>query len=107
MQLRYMGFDQTENIRSYRFDSIAKGEPVGHFIVSADLVLFRKHRVGIQEGPTLSRQRLACDLEGVCPSCHQLTENDLLDFVSARSMAQASKAGSRNHKRSPEVQENA
>jgi len=105
--LRYMGFDQSENIRHYRFDSISKGQPISHFVVSAVLLLFRKHRVGIQEGPTLSMRRLACDLEGICPSCHSLTEGDLLDFVTARSLAQANKAGSRNLKRSPKVPEGA
>jgi hypothetical protein len=100
MQLRYMGFDQTQNIRVYRFDSVAKGEPVGHFVVSADLVLFQKHHVAIQEGPTLSMQRLAVDLEGLSPSLHQLTESDFLDFVSARSLAQSRKTGPRNFKRS-------
>ncbi len=99
-QLRYMGFDQAQNVRLYHFDSIAKGQPVGHFVVSADLMLFQKHHVGIQEGPSLCMHRLATDLEGLSASRHQLTDNDLRDFVSARSVAQARKTGPRNFKRS-------
>ena len=100
MQLRYMGFDQTRNVRLYHFDSVAKGKPVGHFVVSADLMLFQKHHVGIQEGPSLCMHRLATDLEGLYASHHELTDSDLLEFVSARSLAQARKNTSRNFKRS-------
>ena len=100
MQLRYMGFDQSKNIRIYRFDTVAKGQPVGHFIVTADLVLFQKHNVGIQEGPSLCMHRLAEDLEGPSGSPHQLTDDDMRSFVTARKAAQSRKTGPRNFKRS-------
>lgn len=100
MQLRYMGFDQSKNIRIYRFDTISKGQPVGHFVVTADLVLFQKHNVGIQEGPSLCMHRLAEDLEEPSNSPHQLGDDDMLSFVAARKAAQSRKASSRSFKRS-------
>jgi hypothetical protein len=37
MDLRYMGFDQTQNRRVYKFDYCAKGVPPAGFLVSADI----------------------------------------------------------------------
>ena len=62
MQLRYMGFDQAKNIREYKFDGAAEGKTIAHFVVSADLALFVKHRVGLQEGPSLCLKRLSTNL---------------------------------------------
>ena len=46
MQLRYIGFDQAKNIREYKFEGVAAGETAKHFVVSADLAMFVKYRVG-------------------------------------------------------------
>ena len=40
MEVRYLGFEQRQNARSYRFDVVEKGPPARRFIVSADLSLF-------------------------------------------------------------------
>lgn len=53
-RLQYRGFEQIGNIRAYRFARMLQGEETQEFTVSADLALFTKHHVGIQEGPALS-----------------------------------------------------
>jgi hypothetical protein len=95
MQLRYMGFDQTNAVRVFRFDSIVDHAPAVRYIVTADLALFLKHRIAIQEGPTLCARKLASDLELPDQQEHNLTNDDLLAYVAARSDAEARKAAAR------------
>jgi hypothetical protein len=45
MEVRYLGFEQRQNARSYRFDVVEKGPPARRFIVTADLSLF--HTLGV------------------------------------------------------------
>ena len=52
-EIRYQGFEQTRNIRSYKFQAWRSGEENQEAIVTVDMVLFRKHGIGIQEGPGL------------------------------------------------------
>ena len=92
MDLRYLGFDQSENARSYRFDLVVKGDKNRHFIVTVDLALFRAHRVAIQEGPSLCAQKLVADLEKCPDGAHQLTEEDLRAYSAGRAAAEARKA---------------
>jgi hypothetical protein len=87
--LRYMGFDQTESIRAYRFQSVSPGEDTKTFIVTTDLALFRKHHVGIQEGPALCLQTLVAELAGAHsiprPPLHRaLTDQDMLAHLASR-----------------------
>lgn len=97
MELRYMGFDQTQNTRTYKFDRLIKGEPMARFLVTADMALFLRHHVGIQEGPALCAQKLTSDLECSAVS-HELTNDDLRAYASARADAEARKAAiRRNH----------
>jgi len=92
VEVRYLGFDQSQNARSYRFDVVEKGQPAKHFIVTADLSLFHTHRVVIQEGPALCASKLLADLEREFAGAHELTAEDLLSYVNARSMAEAKRA---------------
>jgi hypothetical protein len=91
MELRYLGFDQLQNARAYRFDAIAKGEATRQFVVTVDLALFRTHRVGIQEGPSLCAHKLTADLEGSPQDSHELTTEDLRAYAEARANAEARK----------------
>jgi len=102
MQLRYMGFDQTKNIREYRFDGTAAGETAKHFVVSADLALFAEYRVGLQEEPTLCLQKLAADLETPQQLPHQLTNGDLTAHIADRAAAAERKRSSRKSRNAPE-----
>jgi hypothetical protein len=97
MELRYRGFEQKQNKRAYKFERVAKGEPSTKLVVTADLDLFLKHHVGIQEGPSLCAHKLASDLHdtGEPTLEHELTNEDLLAYASARAAAQARRAESR------------
>ena len=95
MELRYLGFDQSQNARKYRFHVITKGEDTRQFVVTVDLELFRTHRVGIQEGPSLCAQKLAADLESCSEGAHELTTEDLRAYAEARAAADARKVEAR------------
>ena len=95
MELRYLGFSQSQGRRVYRFDCLSKGDNARQFVVSADLALFLKHHVGIQEGPALSAQKLAADLDGCREGRHELTDSDLYAWAAARDALEARKAESR------------
>jgi hypothetical protein len=101
MEVRYLGFEQQESTRSYRFDVVEKGQPTKRLIVTADLSLFHTHGVGIQEGPALSASKLVKDLESDFAGTHELTAEDLLSYVNARSLAEARRAEMRKAPRRP------
>lgn len=106
MALRYVGFDQEKNTRAYKFEQVTEGEDALRFVVSADLALFLKHHVGIQEGPGLCAHKLSADLEKTKEGDHRLTDEDLLSYVAARAAAEARRAESRKHsaRRRPPIQ---
>lgn len=95
MQLRYMGFDQAKAVRVYRFDLLDERAPAIRYVITADLSLFLKHHVGIQEGPSLCARKLASDLETLAQHEHILTNDDLLAYVAARADVEARKAAAR------------
>lgn len=92
MEVRYLGFEQQQNARSYRFDVVEKGEPARRFIVTADLSLFHTYGVVIQEGPSLCVDKLVADLQRNFAGAHELTAEDLRSYVNARSLAEAKRA---------------
>ena len=89
MELRYLGFEQFQNARGYRFDLVAKGDPTRQFLVTVDLALFRTHGIGIQEGPSLCAQKLLADLERCSDGAHELTTEDLRAYAHERAAAEA------------------
>ncbi len=101
MEVRYMGFEQMRNARSYRFDVVEKGQPARHFTVTTDLSLFHTHGVGIQEGPALSASKLTADLENNAAGAHELTTEDLLSYVNARAAETARRIEKRKAPRRP------
>jgi len=82
-----MGFDQTKNIRKYKFDGVAEDETTTHFVVSADLALFIRHHVALQDGPALCLKKLTADLEALQQLPHELTSRDLAAYVLAQAAA--------------------
>jgi hypothetical protein len=92
MEVRYLGFDQQQNSRSYQFDVVEKGEPSKRFIVTTDISLFHSFGVVIQEGPSLCAGKLLADLEGNFDGPHELTAEDLRSYVNTRSLAEAKRA---------------
>jgi hypothetical protein len=95
MELRYLGFDQKQNTRQYKFDGVATGQPTLHYVVTADLALFREHRIGIQEGPSLCAHKLSCAQQAATEVKLELTNEDLRAHADARSIAEARKAEAR------------
>jgi hypothetical protein len=95
MQLRYLGFDQSQNARAYRFDITEKGQATRQCTVMVDLCLFRTHHVGIQDGPNLCAKKLTADLETVSAGEHQLTGDDLRAFAEARDAEEARRVEAR------------
>jgi len=86
--LQYLGFEQTGTIRAYRFKRISRGEETREFIVNADLALFLKHHIGIQEGPELSLHLLSPGADSCvpdsCPSSRSLSQQDMLAHLARR-----------------------
>jgi hypothetical protein len=92
MEVRYLGFEQRQNARSYQFEIVEKGELPRSSIVTTDLSLFRTNGVTIQEGPTLCASKLVADLEKSFTGPHELTAEDFHAYVNARSLAEAKRA---------------
>lgn len=101
MDIRYMGFEQQKNARAFRFDVVVKGQPNKRCVVTADLSLFLRNRVALQEGPTLSANKLTIDLENNLDGEHELTEQDLQRHTEARLQAEATRAEKRGGRRPP------
>lgn len=89
LELRYVGFDQTQNTRFYRFEKLVNGEAALRFVITADLALFLEHRISLQEGPSLCAVKLASDLACHQLGEHQLTNADLVAHLTVRASADA------------------
>jgi hypothetical protein len=86
--LRYAGFTQAQNVRSYHFGTFAIGRPVEQFVVTVDLTLMLKHRISVQEAPGLCLRKLAADLKDVPDrERHELADDDLRAVASSRAAA--------------------
>lgn len=99
MEIRYLGFDQLQNSRVYRFEVREKGLPNRHLAVTANMDVFRIHRVGIQEGPSLSGIKLTADLEKGCELEHELTAEDVRAYADSKTLAEAQRAAMRKNPR--------
>ncbi len=90
--LQYMGFEQTGTIRAYRFRQISPGEETREFIVTADLRLFVRYHVGIQEGPALCLRLLSAGARSSIPAAwpvsQSLSQGDLLAHLATHSAAE-------------------
>jgi cold shock CspA family protein len=92
IQLRYVGFDQDSFTRSFRFHAIVAGEQTRDYVVTADVRLFQKHHVGIQEGPSLCTRVLLAQLAASSDQRPRtmravLAEKDLVAHVASRTVA--------------------
>ncbi len=86
--LRYSGFEQSGSMRIFRFEQLVPGEERRVFLVSADLSLFTKHQIGLQEGPALCLHLLATDSDSVVQNGPQfrcsLSDRDMLAHIARR-----------------------
>jgi hypothetical protein len=80
---RYVGFEQANAMRTYRFERTFLGEPAELFRVTTDLAMLAKHHVTIQEGPALCLRLLTIGLpaSGALGFQHALTEEDIMTHV--------------------------
>lgn len=84
MELRYMGFDQERNKRTYRFEGALKTD----YAVTADLALFLEYHIAIQDGPSLCARKLATQAETPEGAATELTSADFRDYCDARALAE-------------------
>lgn len=85
--LRYTGFHQTENVRTYSFAEVTSRHSAQH-CVTVDVALLLKHHIGVQEGPALCLGKLITDLKDSPESPrHRLGDDDLLALVAFRAEA--------------------
>lgn len=88
MRLRYLGFEHEGNLRLYCFQRLTPQEQAQTFLVEADLLLFRRHQVHIQEGPALCLKMLLVGLNcagdpRTLARC-RLTQQHLTAFVASQ-----------------------
>jgi hypothetical protein len=95
VEIRYLGFGQRLNSRVYWFDVRTDGRLTKKVSVTADMGAFRDHRVGIQEGPLLSVNKLTADLERGWEGEHELTAADVRAHADVKAHADAQRAGAR------------
>jgi cold shock CspA family protein len=84
-ELRYLGFEQQENIRRYHFEHVVPGEQKAAFTVQADLELFTRRHLNLQIGPALCLRLLGERLneepaQTPGPSVFTLTDRDLAAY---------------------------
>jgi hypothetical protein len=95
VEIRHLGFDQSENSRVYRFDVHTGGQPTKEVSVTADMLVFRDSTIAIQEGPVLSGNKLTADLKRGWDGAHELTVDDLRAHADAKALADAERARAR------------
>jgi len=105
VEIRYLGFDQRQNSRVYRFDVRTDGRQLNQVSVTADISVFRNHSVGIQEGPFLCGNKLTADLARGWEGEHELTAADVRAYADAKALADTQRAEARKAtRRRPGVQ---
>ena len=95
MKIRYLGFDQRQNSRVYRFDVRTDGRETKEVSVTADIAVFRDYSVGIQEGPFLCGNKLTADLERGWEGEHELTAADVRAHAESKALVDAQRASAR------------
>ena len=95
--LRYSGFEQTGNVRTYLFDHLVTGQKSTPMAVSAEIPLLMKYHVSIQDGPALCLQVLSAavgKLEAADASepSRELTEDDIVAYLASKPKPPESKS---------------
>ena len=94
MQLVYMGFTQEAALRCFHFQRVLTQARLTNlpktvqFTMKADMSLFMRYRIPVQEGPALCLQILTDALAGaqeneVLPASYAITTEHLSSFASA------------------------
>jgi cold shock CspA family protein len=87
--VRYNGFEQSGNIRAYKFERLSPEGETQTAVVSTDLALFLKHRIGIQDGPALCLRLVTTEMNDARidtqqPYLRTLTDEDMRAHTASR-----------------------
>ena len=100
--VRYLGFEQTGNIRAYKFERLSPGGERQTATISTDLALFLTHQIGLQDGPALCLRLVTTELdasnpESQLPFQRSLTDADMLAHLASRPVAEKRNRGFRSN----------
>src|SRR5579863_63909 len=106
MQLVYMGFTQEASLRCFHFQRVLSQArltnlpKVTEFTMKADMSLFTRFRIPVQDGPALCLQILTDELAGsdenaVLPASYAITTEHLSTFASARTSLEEARSARR------------
>ena len=98
-QIRYVGFEHIQNARSFHFEVLTLGSARKLYTVRADLALFLRHQMAIQEGPALCARKLTFDLANGVAGGHELTADDIRAHLDRRKAEQAARIGTRKSRK--------
>jgi len=103
--IRYSGFDQHDNTRSYVFQHIVPGQKARPIVVSAEIPLLLQHKVRIQDGPALCLHTLMLEIQDMDFSQtgilrRLVTAQDLLAYLASQPPPPAAKG---KREKPPEV----
>jgi hypothetical protein len=112
MQLVYMGFTQEAALRCFHFQRVLSQARLTslpktvQFTMKADMSLFMRYRIPVQEGPALCLQILTNTLAGAeegaeMPISYAVTPEHLSNFASARTSVEEARAARRKPPRVP------
>jgi cold shock CspA family protein len=98
--IRYVGFEQTGNVRKYNFERLTPREETIRAVVSVDMALFLKHHIGIQDGPMLCLRLVMAELDssnasGEAPFRRSLTDHDMQYHLASRPTPEKKRFGRR------------
>ena len=88
-RLRYVGFEHRGNMRVYQFEILIPGTQKRILTVDADVALFTRHHIGMQEGPALCLHLLTEQLDAgntVARSSFNcaLSDREMLAYLASR-----------------------
>ena len=102
MQFQYNGFIQLDEVREFIFHGVCSGQATKIILVTADLSIFRKYHVGLQEGPLLCLRKLSLESATLASNSQsllqrKLCEEDICAFAADRENQRTKKS---THRRS-------
>jgi hypothetical protein len=106
MQLVYMGFTQEASLRCFHFERVLTQSGLSNlprvvqFTLKADMSMFMKHRIPVQEAPAICLRILTDELEHsdentLAPVSYAVTTEHLSSFVSARAVSEEARMARR------------
>jgi hypothetical protein len=75
---RYVGFDQADSVRTFRFERQFTGQPPEPFSFSAKLALLTKHHISFQDARGMCSRLLTLELHSDAAFERTLTDEDIM-----------------------------